>query len=384
MFYIYILYFIVIFKGGVILAIYKDKKRGTYYVSVYVELKNGERKRILKRGFATKREAKHAESEIVFNAAIDNPDNPFFNDVLDEYLKWYEKRRKESSTYRLKGAIKLYIRPSFGNKKIQEITKRDIVRFHNQLLENLSISTVKGVHKDLSAILNYGIQMEYLLVNVAREVGNIDIKDNKKVDYWTLEEFKRFLTVVNNDKYVALFMLLFYSGARIGEVLALTWNDIDFKNNHIDINKRYYNLKTDEPKTESSARIVKMPNHTINLLRQFKLKHTYKDDYVIFGEFYKPMNQSSINIMFHKYLNYFTVDGKQTLKRIRLHDFRHSHASYLINRGYDIQIISKRLGHNKISTTYDIYAHLYPNKEDEAVSKMEDDFKPSDIIKLIK
>src|SRR5699024_4484963 len=317
---------------------------------------------------------------------IENPDNPLIDDLLTEYMKWYEKRRKESTVYNLQGTINRYIEPFFKGKHVQDIKKRDIMKFHDFLLDKLSVVTAKAVHKNLSAILNYAIQMEYLNVNVAREVGNIDIKNEKKINYWKLGEFKRFLEVVNNDRYYTLFMVLFYSGARIGEILALTWNDIDFNNNLIDINKRYYKTKIDTPKNESSIRKIKLPNHTVNLLRQLKLKEKYKkDDYVIFGEFYKPLNQSTVAQMFYKYLDEFIDDeGNQTLKMIRLHDFRHSHASYLINKGYDIQIVRRRLGHNKISTTYDIYSHLYPNKEDEAVKDMEDDFKPSEVVKLIK
>lgn len=368
------------------MAIYKDKKRGTYYVSVYVELNNGERKRVMKRGFKTQQEAKKAEAEIIFNATIENPDNPLFNDLIKEYMKWYEKRRKESTVYNLKGTVRRYIEPFFEGKHIQDIKKRDIMKFHDDLLDKLSVTTAKSVHKNLSAILNYAIQMEYINVNVAREVGNIDAKEDKKIDYWTLEAFKRFLKAVDNDRYYTLFMVLFYSGARIGEVLALTWEDINFDKNVIDINKRYYKTKIDTPKNESSVRKIKLPNHTMNLLRQLKLKEKHKkEDYFIFGSFYKPLNQSTVTQQFYKYIDYFKDEnGKRTIKKIRLHDFRHSHASYLINKGYDIQIISKRLGHNKISTTYDIYAHLYPNKEDEAVKDMEDDFKPSEVVKLIK
>lgn len=366
------------------MAIYKDEKRGTYYVSVYVEFKNGDRKRVFKRGFKTQAEAKVAEAEIILNATIANSDNPLFDDLLNEYMSWYEKRRKESTVYKLKGTIKRYIKPYFEKKHIQDIAKRDIMKFHDYLLDKLSVSTAKSVHKDLSAVFNYAIQMEYINVNVAREVGNIDIKEEKNVYYWTLNEFKKFLKVVNNDRYRTLFMLLFYSGARIGEALALNWNDIDFKNNTININKRYYKNKIDTPKTESSIRKIKLPNHTMNLLRQLKLQTKPKDDYVVFGKYYKPNNHSTVSVQFNIYLDQCKVKGKRTVKKIRLHDFRHSHASYLINKGYDIQIISKRLGHDKISTTYDIYAHLYPNKEDEAVLDMEDDFIPSEVIKLIK
>ncbi|SFL39701.1 Site-specific recombinase XerD [Gracilibacillus orientalis] len=361
------------------MAIYKDKKRGTYYVSTYVDLKNGDRKRVLKRGFKTKKEAKKAESEIVFNAAIDNPDNPFFTDVVDEYISWYEKRRKESSLHRLKKECRLYINPFFGRKHIQDIKKRDIMKFHDFLLDRLSITTSKNVHGYLSAIFNYSIKMEYVNLNIAREVGNIQASNNKKMEYWTLEEFKEFLKVVDDFRDKTLYMFLFYSGARIGELTALTWKDIDFDSNTIDINKTFY--KDDivtTPKTKSSIRKIKMPTHTMNMLKQLKLQQAPKNDYYAFGKFYSPYPFATIKGRFLNYKN------STNLKPIRLHDFRHSHASYLINNGYDIQIVSKRLGHAKISTTYDKYAHLYPNKEEEAIDHMNNDFKPADAIKLIK
>ena len=360
------------------MAIYKDKNRGTWYVSVYVEIKNGDRKRVLRRGFKTRADAKKAESEIIFNASIESPDNPFFVDVVDEYISWYEKRRKASSVHRLKKECRLYIKPFFENKFIQDIQRRDVVRFHDFLLDKLSVTTSKNIHSYLSAIFNFALKMEYVNNNVAREVGNIQVSENKKFDYWTLDEFKEFLKVVDNFKYQTLFMCLFYSGARIGELLGLTWKDIDFDNNMIDINKTASEGKVTSPKTKSSIRIIKMPNHTMNLLRQLKLQTNPKDDYFIFGEFYDPLARTSVQDYYNRLFD------KTKVKRIRVHDFRHSHASYLINNGYDIQMVSKRLGHAKVSTTYDIYAHLYPNKEDEAVAMMEDDFKPADVIKLIK
>ena len=83
------------------MAIYKDKKRGTYYVSVYVTYRNGERKRVLRRGFKTRQEAQRAEAEIILNATIEDPDNPLFEDVVDEYLEWYERRNKATSVHKI-------------------------------------------------------------------------------------------------------------------------------------------------------------------------------------------------------------------------------------------------------------------------------------------
>ena len=365
------------------MAIYKDKKRGTWYISVYVG-EGEKRKRILRRGFKTKAEAKKEESEIIFNAELYNSDNPLFTDVVDEFIESYEKRRKESSVHRLKKECRLYIKPFFEGKFIQNIKKRDILKFHDYLLDCLSMTTAKNVHGYLSSILNYAVEYEYVSSNVAREVGNIKGNDEKQFDYWTLDEFKLFLSHVDNNLYRALFMTLFYSGMRLGEALALTWQDIDFDNNIININKTANLGKVTTPKTKTSIRKVRMPQHTMNTISTIKLETKPKHDYFVFGEFYthKPLNTA--RAYFLDNIRQINDNTKHKLKRIRIHDLRHSHASYLINKGYDIQIVSKRLGHAKVSVTYDIYAHLYPNKEEEAILAMEDDFKSADVIKFAK
>lgn len=360
------------------MAIYHDEERNTYYVSVYVTYKNGDKDRVLRRGFKTQAEAKKKEAELIFNASISNPDNPLFSDVLEEYAEWYEKRRKASSTHKIKKDIRLYIKPFFKNKLIQDITRRDIMKFQNFLLDKLSINSSKGVHTQMSAVLRYAASMEYVSNNVAKDVGNIRGSSDKRFEYWTLSEFKEFIKIVDDLKFKTLFMLLFFSGARIGEATSLTWKDIDFKNDMIDINKTTFKSKVTDPKTKSSIRKVKMPKHTMNLLAQLKLQESPKMEYSVFGKFHDPLHVNTARGTYTRYVN------KTEVKKIRMHDFRHSHASYLINNGYDIQIVSKRLGHSKVSTTLDIYSHLYPNKEDEAIAQMEDDFKVADVIKLVK
>ncbi|MFA1819044.1 tyrosine-type recombinase/integrase [Virgibacillus oceani] len=363
------------------MAIYKDKKRDTWYISVYIG-DGGKRKRIVRRGFKTRPEAKKAEAEIIFNAEMYNSDNPLFTDIVDEFINSYEKQRKATSVHRLKKECRLYIKPFFEGKYIQNIKKRDIKKFHDFLLDKLSMTSAKNVHGYLSSILNYAVEMEYLNSNVAREVGNIRGSDDKEMDYWTLDEFKLFLTHVEDNTYKALFMTLFYSGMRLGEAIALTWKDVDFDNNIIHINKTANLNKITTPKTKTSIRKIKMPQHTMNAIATVKLETKPKHDYFVFGEYCTHKPRTTVTNYFIRYIR--RINKSVNLKQIRVHDLRHSHASYLINKGYDIQIISKRLGHAKVSTTYDIYAHLYPNKEDEAIKDMEDDFKSADVIKFAK
>lgn len=360
------------------MAIYRDNKRGTYYVSVYVEDKNGEKKRVMRRGFKTQAEAKRAEADIIFNYSKEFLENPTFKELSKEYLEWYKLRRKASSYRKIESMINVRILPKLKNKRIQEITRRDVMRLQNDFLNQYTVNSAKRTHTVLSSVLNYAIKMEYLSNNVAREVGNIQANQEKRMEYWTLEEFKEFIVHVDDLMYKTFFMCLFFGGFRKGELLALTWKDVNFNNHILDINKTTTRQDVTTTKNESSTRLVQMPNHTINLLRQLKLKVKPKQNYFVFGEYHTHLHDSTIDRHYAKYIK------KSKVRRIRIHDFRHSHATYLINNNYDIQIISKRLGHSNVSTTYDIYAHLYPNKEEEAIKQMEQDFGTADMINLIK
>jgi len=117
-----------------------------------------------------------------------------------------------------------------------------------------------------------------------------------------------------------------------------------------------------------------MPNHVMTLLKELKLKKKPKTNYVVFGKVKDHISETSIDRKFKKYIK------KSGVQQIRIHDFRHSHASYLINLGTIPSVVAKRLGHRDVSTTLNTYSHLYPTTEKETVALMEDDFKPAKII----
>lgn len=358
------------------MTIYKDENRDTYYFIVRVKDREGKTKQVKRRGFKSRPEAKKAEAEVILNYDEMEEENPTFEFVAIEYKEWYEKRRKKSSYKRVQGIIDFHLIPTFGKKKINDIRNRDITRFQNKLIDDLAVVTVKRIHAALSAVFNYAIKQEYMKVNPARIVGNIDMEDNKRVDYWTLEEFKQFISVVDNQLHYALFMTLYYSGMRKGEALSLTWKDIDFEDKSINIDKTVYGKIVTTPKTTSSIRKIDMPNHVMNLLAELKLKNESKMNYVVFGEFYDHIAETTLDRRFKEYKD------KADVQSIRIHDFRHSHASYLINMGTIPSLVAKRLGHGDVGTTLNTYSHLYPTTEKETVSLMEDDFKPAKILEF--
>src|SRR5690625_44980 len=144
---------------------------------------------------------------------------------------------------------------------------------------------------------------------------------------------------------------------RKGELQALTWADIDYNNNTINLDKTIYNNNITTPKTQSSIRKLLMPNHVMLLLNNLKNKVKPKTGYVVFGEVYDCISTSTLDRRYAEYLK------ESQVKEIRLHDFRHSHASYLINNNTIISLISHRLGHSDVATTLNTYSHLYPTTE---------------------
>lgn len=296
---------------------------------------------------------------------------------FDECLKWVGQYDE------IFESIRTHLKPYFKKKTLHMIRQRDIIKFHDHLIEvKLSAVTAKKTHQILSAIFNFAIKNEYTKDNPARIVGNIELKETKHMNYWTLDEFKAFIKHVDDIVYNTLFMTLYYSGMRTGEILALTWSDIDFDNKTINVNKSVAGTKITTTKTESSTRIITMPNHIMTLLGKLKLHQASKYglepkmNYTVFGKFTKYMSKTALVTNYEKYINLSDV------KRIRLHDFRHSHASYLINKGVIISVVAVRLGHANVSMTLDTYSHLYPSTEREAVAHMEDDFKPAQIIEF--
>lgn len=185
----------------------------------------------------------------------------------------------------------------------------------------------------------------------------------KKADsmqFWTKEEFDRFISCVSdNPLSKVVFNLFFYSGIREGELLALTLNDFDFKKNTVHITKNYARQNsTDlimEPKTPKSKRLITLPFEIMQMVKDYAATlYNYTPDARLF--------LTSKHSLSREMKRGCELSG---VKKIRIHDLRHSHASLLIELGFSPLLISERLGHENVETTLNTYSHLYPNKHSE-------------------
>ena len=185
------------------------------------------------------------------------------------------------------------------------------------------------------------------------------------MDFFTLEEYKRFDSVIDKFDYHVFFEILYFNGLRQGEAQALTWKDIDFQKKEININKtlttkikgEIYTISS--PKTKSSIRTLPLTNNLVNDLKKLKnnaLQYVdFKETWFVFGNSL-PFRETTIQKKKNDYCK------KAKLKQIRVHDFRHSCASLLINKGATIALVSKYLGHSDITMTLNTYTHMYKSE----------------------
>lgn len=350
------------------MPVYKDKN-GTWYAMVRYEDWQGERKQKCKRGFVTKREAQNWERRFLLQTNSDL--DMLFKDFYKLYEQDMRSRLKQNTWEHKAHVIQSKILPYFGDKPMNDIQARDVLSWQNELLRHrdkngkpYSETYLKNLHNQLSCIFNHAVRYYDLGVNPAAKAGSIGVKNAKEMNFWTKDEYMQFSEVMM-DKPVSFyaFEMLYWCGIRLGELLALTPEDFDFQNRKLRINKSYQRIKGQdvitEPKTKKSNRTIEMPDFLCEEMQDYlRMLYDQKSDERIF-----TISKS--------YLHHEMDRGvKETgLKRIRIHDLRHSHVSLLIELGFSAVAIADRVGHESIEITYR-YAHLFPSKQAEMANKL--------------
>ena len=359
------------------MSVYKDKERDSWYVSFHYYDWTSKNCRKLKRGFKTRREAVEWERHFRMKEAA-NLDMTF-RDFVEEYEIDMKPKLKQNTWMTKEHIIRSKLLPYFGAKKMRDISPKDIIQWQN---EQISYRDSKGkphaptyfkiMQSELSALFNHAVKFYNLKDNPVKKAGPLGKGKADEMLFWTKEEYLKFIEQVKDKpcSYHA-FQILYWCGLRLGELLALTPNDIDFEAKVIKVNKSYQRLKGEDvitdPKTPKSKRVVSMPDFLCQELK----------DYL--SRIYGLMPDDRIFTFTKSFLHYEMYRGAELagVKKIRIHDPRHSHVSLLISMGFSAVSIGNRVGHESVGITYR-YAHMFPTEQTQMAHMLNAQFEGSE------
>ena len=350
---------------------YYDEKTKSWYVKLYYKDYTGTKKQKMKRGFALQREAKEWERDFLTKQSA-QPSMPF-KALSELYLEDKAAHTKKITYETKKNRIEKWILPYFNTQPINEITAPDIRKWQAVLKESknnnnapLSAGYMQNLVMELSSIFNFAVRFYGLSTNPCHVAGNTVGKKARSLNFWTKAEFDLFInTFDKSSPYYIAFLILYYCGMRIGELEALTAADVDTDNNTITINKTYHLISgkgiVTTPKTQKANRTIFIPAFLAAIISEYET-HIYALD---------PETRlfTASHSTYARQMEEHTRQAE--IKRIRIHDIRHSHASLLIELGFSALLVSERLGHENVSTTLNIYSHLFPSKQVEVAERLE-------------
>ncbi len=361
-----------------------------YEFPVYlgVDPLTGKQKRTTKRGFKTRKEAELALARI----KIDVADGTYkkeraetYQELYNIWVKQYEKTVEESTFVKTIGIFKNHILPAMSAYKIEKITV-DICQKHvDEWAEKLK--KFRMVKAYAAKVLDFAIKRGYIQINPFTHVETrIKPKktiaiDEKNENFYTREQLNEFLSHCEQSlhyKSFTLLRLLAYTGLRKSEALALTWNDLNIKENELSITKAIGRGKSAKLYLKStktgSPRVIKIDDATIVVLKEWK--RIQKQEYLVLGHNTMKANQLIFSNTNNEYIQpvqvqkwMYSVQKKHSLVKITPHGLRHTHCSLLFEAGASLKEVQDRLGHSDVKTTMDIYTHVTKKAQEGAIQK---------------
>ncbi len=364
-----------------------------YRVRINYTDKNGKARQLDRVAYG-KEAAKQLEERLNHEVKPMGAPNMTLNDLYAEYIEARRHELRENTLRAIRTRLEPYILPELGTYTLRELTVPLLQKWKSCFDERtnarcperkISLMLKQDVYGELRTMLNYAVRMEYMPRNPLTSVGNFKnpYEMKKEMKYYTPEQFAKFIAVAReeaqnaeargNDKewnYYVFFNIAFFTGMRRGEICALKWSDLDGDIIHVrrSLVQKINGGDMETPtKSKTSIRDLQMPQPLVNILRDHRARHEklegFTEDFRICG------GERAIRTTTTDFRNTRYSQGAG-LERIRVHDFRHSHASLLANNGINIQEIARRLGHSDIEVTWNIYSHLYPREEERAVTLM--------------
>lgn len=339
------------------------------------------------------------ELDLEFQRQFERDQNTGVEMRLEEVWNWYKNyyapnKLRDTTFYNIKNMVEIKILPELGHLKIGQITTNRITMFLNDVSikkdketgkplkpkQYYKDSYVQAIYSSLFRIFNVAISNGWIKDNPCNNAIKPRKNRTAKKKPLEIEQIKDILNKTNEyTTYNAIIQFQIYTGMRIGETLALTWDDIDFKKREININKTVNFIKTDfivgPPKTENSYRTLGMNNAIYHLLkltkkeqnvRKREFKNQYEDHNLVFS-------QVTGNYIYRTEINnrLNTIKKGTDYEYITVHFLRHANATLLLNNGVDLKIVSAHLGHNDIKTTANIYADVLKSQQQKVAQIIE-------------
>lgn len=341
----------------------------------------GKKKRTTRRGFKTQKEAKLALAQLqieIESNSFSKKNYSTFKEVYELWFANYKHTVKESSVQRVQYLFNNQILPKFSHMRINKINTAICQKIVNEWNEENAPTRLRSYTKK---VFTYAMSLNLISSNpmdnilVPRKMSHQKTEKKNFLDRYQLKDFLGLVKQQETFSIYTMFHVLAYTGLRKGELISLTWDDIDFTNQTLSINKTGYYLNGNpyitSTKTNKSTRIISVDKSTISLLKQWKLEQ--KKLLLSRGIPIKPDKKQLIfssnnnNLIHNSFLN--EILRKYPQYNITPHGFRHTHASLLFEAGASIKQVQERLGHTNINTTLEIYTHVTKEAEKESAEK---------------
>lgn len=341
------------------MPVYKDKATDSWTIRAYID-----GRQIKRRGFNTKQEAIREEARLM----IDKPKRRIkMQSFMDSYFLSIKPEIKQSTYDGYEKYRRLYYNQWFGDCYIDSIDYKTAQKLRNSLPDSLSVKYKNNILSGVKTMFSWAIQCEYIESNPFTNVKNFKAQTKQEMQTWTIEQFRSFAQEVKNETHRLLFETLYWTGMRISEARGLQWECVDFKKHMIHVKQQYLNGSITSPKTVESDRYIDIDKTLEADLLNYKKKISgydgYCEQWFVFGSVTPPTKTYLQN-------SFYDAEERASLPHIRIHDLRHSHASYLIEKEFSIMYISKRLGHANVGVTMNTYSHLLDSLRQKEAKKL--------------
>jgi integrase len=358
--------------------------RYRYIIELGNDPVTGKRRQDTKSGFLTEHEAEMAKMKKLLEYGAGTYIAPTKKTVKEYFENWLihkESQVKGGTLRNYHSWTYIHVIPNLGNVALKELQPYHLDYLYISLRKAkkpLSTRSINHIHGMIKDALNHAVLTKLIIENPAK-IAKPPRCSKVELEVWDEHQLVKFLDVSKTESFQGVFLILATTGMRVGEALALRWSDINLTTGFLSVRRTY--SKTfkgyafSEPKTRSSIRNIPLPVQTIQFLIQHKKQQNiWKKE---MGAEFTDMglvncSQKGTPIDARNLARQWSrIIKREDLKRIRMHDLRHTHATLLLRGNVHVKIVSERLGHSSVDITMDTYSHLLPGMQETAVTAFE-------------